>query len=282
MTVQPSACSADCGLARRLADQVGALLRSFRDGFAPPGSGNAHGVRALRDAADAAAQEVLAAQLAEARPDDAVLSEEAADSAARDAAERVWIIDPLDGTYEYGSGRSDWAVHVALWERTKGRADGGELTAAAISLPDEGLVFCTDLPAPLPAAATGRPLRIVASRSRPPAGLDAVADAMASTWAELGGPPSAEVVQVGSAGAKVARLLAGRAEVYLHDSGFYEWDVAAPLAVARAAGLHAGHLDGSQVMFNQRPPYVANLAVCRPELVEALAHAVRHLRPRGS
>ncbi|MFI0432547.1 MAG: inositol monophosphatase family protein [Candidatus Nanopelagicales bacterium] len=276
MTDRRADCRADCALARQLAEQAGVVLQEFRGSFvAPPGTDRP--VRALRDAADAAAQDFLAAALTTQRPEDAVLSEEAADSAERDDAERVWIIDPLDGTFEYGAGRSDWAVHVALWERSAGPAGRGALTAGAIALPDEALVFCSDLPQRPPEPATDRPLRIIASRSRPPAGLPAVATALAGAWADLGGPRDAEIVQVGSVGAKVARLLTGRAEVYLHDSGFYEWDVAAPLAVAQAAGLHAAHVDGSLVTFNHRPPYVTDLAVCRPELTEALAQAVHHL-----
>ena len=237
--------------------------RSFRDSFAPPGSGNAHGVRALRDAADAAAQEFLAAQLAEARPDDAVLSEEAADSAARDAAERVWIIDPLDGTYEYGSGRSDWAVHVALWERTKGRADGGELTAAAISPPTRA--WCSARTCPLRSLL--RPLAARCKSSPREVGRRRAGCRRRCHGVDLGGAWRPAQCR-GCAG----RL--GRGEGGTTSRGarrgvparqrLLEWDVAAPLAVARAAGLHAGHLDGSQVMFNQRPPYVANLAVCRP------------------
>ncbi|MFM2438341.1 MAG: hypothetical protein RLZ55_1160 [Actinomycetota bacterium] len=276
MTDPKAQCQPDCALARRLAQQAGGVLREFRRGFGAA-AGADRPARALRDAADAAAQDFLAAELTAHRPGDAVLSEEAADSNVRDGADRVWIIDPLDGTFEYGAGRSDWAVHVALWQRGVGPGDGGALTAAAIALPDEGLVFCSELPRPLPAPAIDRPLRIIASRSRPPAGLTAVAQALAGAWADLGGPRDAEIVQVGSVGAKVARLLTGRAEVYLHDSGFFEWDVAAPLAVAQAAGLHAAHVDGAAVTFNHRPPYVTDLAVCRPELVGALAQAVHHL-----
>lgn len=262
----------DSALAVDLAGRAGRLLQEFRRTYVAPAGLDARGrANALRDAADAASQDFLAAELTAARPADAVLSEEAADSRARDAADRVWIIDPLDGTWEYGQRRGDWAVHVALWERAAGPA--GDLVAGAVAVPDEDVVFDSAVPPMLPPLDLERPLRIIASRSRPPATLAAVAESLAGAWAALGGPAEAEVVQVGSVGAKVARLLTGRAEVYLHDTGFYEWDVAAPLVVARAAGLHAAHVDGRAITFNHRPPYVTDLAVCRPELTAALAAA---------
>ncbi len=258
----------DAALASDLAVRAGALLQGFRRDF-PAGTDDPRLVaKKLRDAADAASQAFLAAELARWRPDDAILSEEAEDSAARDSADRVWIIDPLDGTWEYGMGRSDWAVHVALWQHD---VTGGRLLVGVVAVPDDGLLFSSAAPQPLPPLDTSRPLRIVASRSRPPATLPAIVSALEARWQELGGPAAGEVVPVGSVGAKVSRVLTGRADIYLHDSGFYEWDVAAPLAAAQAAGLSATHLDGSRVTFNHRPPWVTNLAVCRPELAQALA-----------
>ncbi|MDQ1308176.1 MAG: 3(2), 5-bisphosphate nucleotidase [Actinomycetota bacterium] len=258
----------DAALAADLASRAGVLLQAFRREF-PAGTDDPRLVaKRLRDAADAESQAFLAAELARQRPDDAILSEEAEDSTARDGADRVWIIDPLDGTWEYGMGRSDWAVHVALWQRD---ATGGRLQVGVVAVPDDGLLFTSAAPQPLPALDLSRPLRIVASRSRPPATLPAIVAALESRWQELGGPPAGEVLSVGSVGAKVSRVLTGGADIYLHDSGFYEWDVAAPLAAAQAAGLSATHLDGSRVTFNHRPPWVTNLAVCRPELSQALA-----------
>ncbi len=264
----------DAELGVELARTAGDLLRQFRTEFAGPANADARTVaNALRDAADAASQAYLGAELADRRPSDAVLSEEAADSAERDTADRVWIIDPLDGTWEYGMGREDWAVHIALWERQP--APAGQLVLGVVSIPDEGVVFTSAVPPKLPPLDLSRPLRIIASRSRPPAMLDLVAETLAAAWADLGGPAEAEVVQVGSVGAKVARLLTGRAEVYLHDTGFYEWDVAAPYAVAQAAGCVVAHIDGAEVTFNHRPPYVTSLMAVRPELAAAVASAVR-------
>lgn len=267
----------DAQFGSEMAESAGALLQDFRRGFrAPSGADMRFAAMALRDGADAISEEHLAGMLAQRGTGDAVLSEEAADSSARDSADRVWIIDPLDGTWEYGMGRADWAVHVALWERTGDSADAlaGELTFGAVAVPDEGLLLRSDAPPALPPLALDRPLRIISSRSRPPSYLAEVAVVLGRAWAELGGPPRAEIVQVGSVGAKVTRLLTGRAEVYLHDSGFYEWDVAAPLAVAHAAGLVGSHINGHQVRFNRRPPYVTSLLVCRPEVSTAVQSAV--------
>ena len=261
----------DRELATDLATRAGALLQAHRIAAADLSVGVDPRLAAtqLRNSADAAAQEFLSAELTRARPDDAVLSEEALDSNDRDEAERVWIIDPLDGTWEYGTGRHDWAVHVALWERA-GAAEG-TLVVGAVAVPDDDVTYSSS-PAPsLPPLALTRPLRIIASRSRPPATLDVVAAALESAWEALGGPHAAEVLSVGSVGAKVGRILRGDADIYLHDTGFYEWDVAAPLAVAQSAGLLATHMDGSAVTFNHRPPFVSDLAVARPELAEALA-----------
>lgn len=260
----------DVEVAERLAVAAGEILQRFRAQFAPgDGLDPRSAAMMLRDQADAESQIYLGSKLTELRPDDAVLSEEAADSHERDTAARVWIIDPLDGTWEYGMGRGDWAVHVALWERaTQG------LVVGCVAVPDDGLLLSSAQPPTLPPLELSRPLRVIASRSRPPADINRVSDALGRAWADLGGVPAAEVVQVGSVGAKVSRVLAGQAEVYLHDTGFYEWDVAAPLAVAQAAGLVAEHLDGATVTFNHRPPYVNNLAVCRPELADALRAAL--------
>lgn len=302
MTTTPWEQSSDAAFGSELARSAGELLQQFRRDYqAPVGLDPRSGAMSLRDGADAISEEHIAAALALRGGGDAVLSEEAADSTARDTADRVWIIDPLDGTWEYGMGRADWAVHVALWQRlgpgdpgaagrsgaavepgaavrsgVAGEVTGptGEVVFGAVAVPDEGLLLRSDAPPTLPPPAIDRPLRIIASRSRPPFYLAEVAASLGRVWAELGGPPRAEVVQVGSVGAKVTRLLTGRAEVYIHDSGFYEWDVAAPLAVAQAAGLTAVHIDGTQVQFNRRPPYVTSLMVCRPEVSDAVQAAL--------
>ncbi|SDZ22475.1 3'(2'),5'-bisphosphate nucleotidase [Geodermatophilus africanus] len=213
--------------------------------------------RALGDAGDAAAQAAIAGVLAEHRPDDAVFSEEAADDRARLTAGRVWIVDPLDGTREYGEApRPDWAVHVALWA-------AGELTAAAVALPALGEVLVTD-PAPtVPAPGAGRP-RIAVSRSRPPAVAATAAAAL-----------DAELVPMGSAGWKVTAVVRGEADAYVHAGGMYQWDSAAPVAVARAAGLTAVRLDGSPLVYNGPDAWLPDLLVCRPELAGRLLAAVR-------
>jgi 3'(2'), 5'-bisphosphate nucleotidase len=211
----------------------------------------------LGDAGDAAAQQAILELLTAERPDDVVFSEEAADDRRRLSADRVWIVDPLDGTREYGDpDRHDWAVHVALWS-------AGELTASAVALPALGEVYVT-APAPtVPPASGGRP-RIAVSRSRPPAEADVVADA-------LGG----DLVALGSAGYKTLAVVRGEVDAYVHAGGMYQWDSAAPVAVARAAGLAACRLDGSPLVYNDPDPWLPDLVVCRPELAGPILAALR-------
>jgi 3'(2'), 5'-bisphosphate nucleotidase len=218
-------------------------------------SGRAADVRSLSDAGDRVAQQFLAHALATARPDDAVLSEEAADDRRRLTADRVWIVDPLDGTREFAEGRADWAVHVALW-------CDSELTTGAVALPSLGVTLSTAEPPHCPIS-DGGPLRIAVSRTRAPALAGAVA-------VQLG----AELVPMGSAGYKISAVLRGEADAYIHAGGQYEWDSAAPVAVARAAGLHASRLDGSALRYNEPEPYLPDLVVCRPELADALLTAI--------
>jgi 3'(2'), 5'-bisphosphate nucleotidase len=246
----------DPELARLLAERAGQALREVR-------AGSLAG-RELKDAGDLRAQQVLAALLAQYRPDDAVLSEEAADSPARLAASRVWIIDPLDGTREFSERpRPDWAVHVALWARTADSADSrGDLIAGAVVLPAEPLTFGTDLPPVVPPP-NGGPIRLAVSRSRPPGFVVGVA-------ALLG----AELVPMGSAGVKCASVWRGQADAYLHGGGQYEWDSAAPVAVARAAGLHTSRIDGSRLEYNRPDPLLPDLVVCRPELADSILQAI--------
>jgi 3'(2'), 5'-bisphosphate nucleotidase len=249
-------------LARDLAERAGQRLLELR---ARGGESDV-----LRKAGDRQSHEWLIAQFAELRPDDLVLSEEAADNSARLAAERVWIVDPLDGTREFGEpGRTDWAVHVALWE--KSAANGaGDLTAGAVALPAQGRVLSTA--EPVRAAGDGEPdgaaapVRIVVSRSRPPTFVQNISDLI-----------GAKLVPLGSAGAKVAAVVSGEVDAYIHGGGFYEWDTAAPVAVARAAGLHASRIDGSALAYNQAELLMPDILVCRPALAGSLLQAIREV-----
>lgn len=215
--------------------------------------------RELKDAGDAAAQELIADLLARHRPDDAVLSEEAADDKARLSASRVWIIDPLDGTREFSEPpRDDWAVHVALWQQ-------GDLAAGAVAQPALGETFHTATPPVVPPSSSDRP-RIAVSRSRPPDFVHALAKEI-----------DAELVPMGSAGVKVISVARDLTDAYVHAGGQYEWDSAAPVAVARAAGLFTSRIDGTPLQYNQEDVYLPDLVVCRPELSEQiLAFVERH------
>jgi len=240
---------ADDQLAAGLAEQAGRRLLALRARGGDPG--------VVRDAGDQLSHEFLMTELARARPDDAVLSEEGVDSPARLSAPRVWIIDPLDGTREFGEpGRADWAVHVALWDR-------GELTAGAVALPAQGRVLSTAEPPDSVPEPPGDPLRLLVSRSRPPAFMHRLA-------ADLG----AELVPMGSAGAKAAAVISGEAAAYVHSGGQYEWDSAAPVAVARAAGLHASRIDGSRLRYNQVHPSVPDILICPAGLAPTLLAAI--------
>ena len=245
--------SADHRDAARIADAAGRLLVELRAAASTQGMATGD----LRDAGDRQANALILWLLAEAHPDDAVLSEEAVDDHARLAADRVWIVDPLDGTREFGeAGRSDWAVHVALHE-------AGALVAGAVALPALGLLLST-VPGEVPVvpAAPGGPPRLVVSRSRPPACVPAIQRAL-----------GAELVEMGSAGAKAMAVVRGEVDVYAHSGGQYEWDSAAPVAVAAAAGLHTSRLDGSPLVYNQANPYLPDLLICRPELAAAVIEA---------
>jgi 3'(2'), 5'-bisphosphate nucleotidase len=238
----------DVQVAEAAAQAAAAVLRDLR------AQGELSG-RPLGDAGDAAAQKAIVATLAELRPDDPVFSEEAVDDRRRLDADRVWIVDPLDGTREYGEGRHDWAVHVALWA-------GGDLTAAAVALPGLGELLLTS-PAPaLPPRSDGA-VRIAVSRSRPPAEATAVAAAL-----------GAELVPLGSAGYKTVAVARGEVDAYVHSGGQYQWDSAAPVAVARAAGLTTCRLDGAPLVYNAPDPWLPDLVVCRPELGERILRAL--------
>ena len=254
----------DAELAVTIAEEAGRVLLELRDAFGEVTETNR---RQLKDAGDQAAQDLLAARLTEHRPGDAVLSEEAVDSAARLSADRVWIIDPLDGTDEFSQGRADFAVHVALWQRDV--VPGGGLTDAAVAVPALGEMWRTDLPVPPPVLPTDRPLRIVVSRSRPPAELPALIQAASADLVSLGvNPLGIEAANVGSVGAKLGEVMAGRAEAYLHPGGLNEWDLAAPQACAIAHGLVAL---GPDQPFNQMPPKAGPVLIAHPAIADALA-----------
>ncbi len=238
-------------LARVLAEAAGDRLLQVRaSGLEGP---------ELKAAGDAAAQEVLARLLREHRPDDAVLSEEAVDDRARLVADRVWIVDPLDGTREFSERpRVDWAVHVALWQ-------DGDLVAGAVTLPGEGVGFDTrDGDGSRPTHAPGSPVRLAVSRSRPPAFVQQLGEAL-----------GAVLVPMGSAGVKAMSVVRGQADAYVHAGGQYEWDSAAPVAVARAAGLHTSRVDGSPLRYNQADPYLPDLVVCHPAVAEVVLDSIR-------
>jgi 3'(2'), 5'-bisphosphate nucleotidase len=261
--------SDDDRLARDLATEAGRRLLALRSAGGDPDT--------LRKAGDRQSHEFLAGELARLRPGDAVLSEEGRDDPARLSASRVWIVDPLDGTREFGdAGRTDWAVHVALWEL-------GELTAGAVALPAQGKTLSTAEPPaavagspagpagsqPAAAAAQGaatalpRNLRFVVSRTRPPA--------IAASLADRAG---AVLLPLGSAGAKAATVICGDADAYIHSGGQYEWDSAAPVAVARAAGLHASRIDGAKLAYNQEHPWMPDILICLAPLAGPLLEAI--------
>ncbi|RDH78047.1 3'(2'),5'-bisphosphate nucleotidase CysQ [Mycolicibacterium moriokaense] len=240
----------DDEVAATLATQAGELLLGVRDELADAGAAE------RKAAGDKRSHDFLMEALARVRPADAVLSEEGVDDPVRLRSERVWIVDPLDGTREFSElGRDDWAVHVALWQQ-------GALVAGAVALPAQGVTLATPTVA-APPAAPANP-RIVVSRTRPPAIALEVRAALDGV-----------LVEMGSAGAKVASVVQGLSDAYVHAGGQYEWDSAAPVAVARAAGLHASRLDGSPLEYNRPDPLLPDLIVCRPELAEAVLAVTR-------
>jgi 3'(2'), 5'-bisphosphate nucleotidase len=247
---EPGATAADHTDAARLAEEAGALLVQLR------GRIGAEPAERIKDEGDRRSHDLLMERLATLHPHDAVLSEEGADDEARLAAERVWIVDPLDGTREFGEPpRDDWAVHVAL-------VIDHAPVAGAVALPARGLVLST---AGAPVVPTAGPrIRLAVSRTRPPAAAELLARAL-----------DAELVPMGSAGAKAMAVVLGDVDVYAHSGGQYEWDSAAPVAVAQAAGLHCSRLDGAPLRYNQPNPWLPDLLICRPELAERVITALR-------
>jgi 3'(2'), 5'-bisphosphate nucleotidase len=243
----------DAQLAARLAIEAGHLLVALRDELTQAGAP----AWQVMDTGDLASQRFLAQELAIARPGDAVLSEEGLEDPRRFDTDRVWILDPLDGTSEYGElGRPDWAVHVALW-------DADHFAAGAVSLPALDLIFSTDPPAVVPQSGRSRP-RLVTSRNRNPYVAVVIANAL-----------DADAFRLGSAGAKAMAVVTGEADIDVHDGGMYQWDSAAPAAVALAAGLHVSRIDGSPMVFNDRDPWLPDLLICRPEYAEPALDALR-------
>ncbi len=242
----------DHQLAARLAQEAGVLLLDLR---AEAVAAGAHPWQVM-DEGDMRAHHFIVRGLQEARPGDAILSEEGRDSHNRLSANRVWIVDPLDGTNEFGEpGRPDWAVHVAL-------VIEGRPVAAAVALPALGRTFCTQ-PAPVVPEPAGRGPRVVTSRRRSPQAAVIAAQVL-----------GADVIRVGSAGAKAMAVVMGHADVYAHHGGMYEWDSAAPAAVAAAAGLHVSRIDGSPLVYNNPDPWLPDLLVCRREMAEPILNAL--------
>ena len=228
----------DADLAAHLAAVAGRLLIEVR-------ASGMLSLKALGKAGDATANQFLVHALREQRPEDGLLSEEEKDNADRLARSRVWIVDPVDGTREYGEARTDWAVHVAL-------AVDGVPVIGAVALPGLGVVLRSDQPAAVPPAPER--LRMVVSRTRPAAEAVAVAERL-----------GAELLPMGSAGAKAMAVVRGEADIYLHTGGQYEWDSCAPVAVALAHGLHCSRVDGSPLVYNQADTYMPDLLICRKE-----------------
>jgi len=242
----------DQQLASRIATQAGVMLVELRDELAIEGIHYWD----LKDEGDIAGHRYIMDALTQARPDDVILSEEAADNRRRLSAERVWIIDPIDGTKEFAEPpRYDWAIHIALWEK-------GKLTVGSVALPTLGITFDAD-PAPIvPPSTRERPL-LVTSRTRNPYCAVKVANAL-----------GCDVARLGSAGAKAMAVVMGEADIYVHDGGMYQWDSAAPSAVAAAAGLHVSRTDGSPLIYNEESLWLPDFLVCRPEFAEAALRAL--------
>ncbi len=240
----------DAELAAKLAEDAGTLLLELRE------NSNLTG-KSLGDAGDKAANEMLVAALREQRPDDGLLSEESKDTDSRLDKDRVWIIDPVDGTREYSEGRDDWAVHVAL-------AIDGKAVVGAVALPSFDLILRSDLPIASPVR-SHKP-RMVVSRSRPAKEAVAIAEIL-----------DADLIPMGSAGAKAMAIVRGEADIYLHSGGQYEWDNCAPAAVAEAHGLHCSRIDGRPLIYNQRNTYLPDLLICHSEDANRILDLVKGL-----
>ena len=247
----------DAELSTELARITGEILVAHREELIERGTTQWN----LKDTGDMVAHHFLMEAFGSLRPNDAVLSEEGSDDRRRLTNNRVWIVDPLDGTNEYGEGRADWAVHIALWENK-------ELTAGAVSLPSIDTVFSTT-PAPVVPPKEGKKPRLVTSRNRAPYAAILVAEGL-----------DCDAYRLGSAGAKTMSILMGESDIYVHDGGMHQWDSAAPAAVAMAAGLHASRIDGSPLEYNTPDTWLPDFFVCRPEYTEQILHAIWGRDPR--
>ncbi len=235
----------DHRIAAEIAEATGVMLVRLRAELVSAGVASWR----VMDEGDMQAHHFIVERLGALRPGDAILSEEGRDGPARLSADRVWVVDPLDGTNEFGQpGRSDWAVHIALAVR-------GEPLVGAVALPAVGVVYGTVDPPPYPPAIDGRRLRVITSRSRSSHAAAVVAHSL-----------DADIVTLGSAGAKAMAIVTGDADIYAHSGGQYEWDNAAPAAVAMSAGLHVSRLDGSPLIYNRPDPWLPDLLICRKEL----------------
>lgn len=240
----------DAELAAELATDAGTLLLELRNASELTG-------KQLGDAGDMAANEMLVTALRKLRPDDGLLSEESKDTVERLNKDRVWIIDPVDGTREYSEGREDWAVHVAL-------TVNGKVSVGAVALPALGLTLRSDLPIAPPVRAS-KP-RLVVSRTRPAKEAVAVAEII-----------DADLIPMGSAGAKAMAIVRGEADIYLHSGGQYEWDNCAPVAVAQAHDLHCSRIDGSALIYNQKDTYLPDLLICHKQDADRVLELVSAL-----
>ena len=253
----------DGELAHFLAEETGKRLMAVRERLYNEGASTWY----AKDVGDAAAQHFIDETLAEHRPNDAVLSEEAADDSNRITADRVWIIDPLDGTQEYSEfDRADWAVHIALWERkdTGGKpTDDGSITQAAVALPAYNMTLSTHQLPKTPDRHEGKP-RLVVSRNRATREAVIVAEAL-----------DCDVARLGSAGAKAMAVVLGEVDIYVHAGGMYQWDSAAPIAVAAAAGLFTSRIDGTPLIYNRRDAWLPDLVVCQQHLAQQVIDALR-------
>lgn len=251
----------DLEVAREIAKQSSHLLMQVRQDHA-----ELINTKELGDIADKKSENLIAELLKTYRPNDAILSEEALDDLNRLNKDRVWIIDPLDGTKEFSTNREDFAVHVALWERNFSQGPS-HISTAVVALPATGEILDTSEQRTL-GKLSGVP-RVVISRTRPPETMSPILDALVENYGGV------ETIPLGSVGAKVAQLIMGNADVYVHTTGFYEWDVAAPLAVAHRHGFHVSDVSNLPLELNKENTRVDNLLICHPELTAILLAALK-------
>jgi 3'(2'), 5'-bisphosphate nucleotidase len=263
----------DAVLSREVAREAGQLLLEIRDSFGEIEPGDRERAKSLRLTADREAHLLIHGRLTAARPADSILSEEGDDDLERLHADRVWIVDPLDGTWEYGQQRADFAVHIALWTRTDVR--DGVLSAATVDVPahEQTWSVLDELPSSPRGIPTDRPIRLVTSRSRAPEKLAELLQHMTSLLGDSA-PRGVEAVQVGSVGAKAAELFSGRVDAYVHLGGFNEWDLAAPLAVALYRGIAAVSPGGDGFTFNRADPYQSGVIMTVPALLEVVQESL--------